>query len=121
MKAFKNVVVKIRQSFRSHGPRSVEWLYIAGGLLLALRYLWFMDDAFVYFRYVDNLVVLDLGLVYNQGEYVEGFSSPFWVLLLSLIRATGMNYLVITRLVTCVTFLLFSSKLTGNFHPNRRS
>ena len=108
MKAFEKVTFKIRQLFASRGPRPVEWLFIVSGLFLALRYLWFMDDAFIYYRYVDNLVVLDLGLVYNQGEYVEGFSSPFWVLLLSLIRATGMNYLVITRLVTCATFLSFS-------------
>ena len=42
-----------------------------------------MDDSYVYFRYVDNLVFLGNGLVYNRGEYLEGFSSPLWAVLLS--------------------------------------
>jgi hypothetical protein len=89
----------------------LEWFYIVGGLFLAMSYFWFIDDAFIYYRYVDNLVFLGNGLVYNQGEYVEGFSSPFWVLLLSLIRATGATYVAAIRLVTCASFVLFGLML----------
>jgi hypothetical protein len=74
-------------------------------------YFWFMDDAFVYFRYADNFVLLGNGLVYNQGEYVEGFTSPFWVLLLSLMRAAGITYLAAVRLVACGGFVLFGLML----------
>ena len=88
-------------------PRPVEWLYLAGGLVLLLRYLWFMDDAFVYFRYVDNLLFLRIGLVYNHGEYVEGFSSPIWVGVLSLLRAVHLNYLAIIRSIAVASFVLF--------------
>ena len=92
-------------------PRPLEWFYILGGLILAVRYLWFMDDAFVYFRYVDNLVLLKMGLVYNQGEYVEAFISPLWVVLLSLFRAAGINYLLITGLITFICFVAFALML----------
>jgi hypothetical protein len=71
---------------------------------LALRYLWYLDDAFVYFRYVDNLLFLKIGLVYNAGEYVDGMSSPLWSLVLIMTRATGLGFDVIIPVlaVTCV-------------------
>ena len=36
----------------------LEWLSLALGPWLVIRYAWLMDDAFVYFRYVDNLLFL---------------------------------------------------------------
>jgi hypothetical protein len=51
-----------------------------------------MDDAYVYFRYVDNFVVHSRGLVWNQGEYVEGFSSPVWAAVLIVLRALHLNF-----------------------------
>ena len=44
-------------------PSVVEWLVLPVGLFLVLRYAWLLDDAFVFFRYVDNLLFLDHGLV----------------------------------------------------------
>ncbi|MCA9641903.1 MAG: hypothetical protein KC492_14455, partial [Myxococcales bacterium] len=49
-------------------PTPLEWLLLFAGLTLTWRYFWFMDDAFVYFRYVDNCVFLKRGLVFNPGE-----------------------------------------------------
>ncbi len=60
--------------------------------MLAYRYAWVLDDAFIYFRYIDNAHFLGIGLVYNEGEYVEGFSSPGWMLSLWLLRAMHMAY-----------------------------
>ena len=45
----------------------------------------------MYFRYVDNWVLAGSGLVYNRGEYVEGFTSPLWVLLLGALRRVGLE------------------------------
>lgn len=67
-------------------PRPLEWFCLLAGAILVVQYYWIMDDAFVYFRYIDNLLFLDLGLVYNPGEYVEGYSSPAWILLLAALR-----------------------------------
>ena len=46
---------------------------------------WFLcDDAFISFRYVRNLLA-GHGLVFNPGEYVEGYSNFLWVLELAAV------------------------------------
>jgi hypothetical protein len=52
-----------------------------------VRRWWFVgDDAFISFRYARNLVD-GLGLVWNAGERVEGYTNFLWV----LIAAAGMR------------------------------
>ena len=85
----------------------LEWLCLGCGIVLTLRYRWLLDDAFIYYRYVDNLLFLDIGLVYNQGEYVEGFSSPGWLLILSAFRALHVDYWLLTQILGCGAFTLF--------------
>jgi hypothetical protein len=43
----------------------------------------FLDDAYIFYRYATNAAA-GLGLVYNVGERVEGYSSILWTLMLSL-------------------------------------
>ncbi len=88
-------------------PSPAEWLLLAGSLFLTLRYFWLLDDAFVYFRYVDNWLFLKAGLVYNRGEYVEGFSSPLWLILLAALRATGLSFWHIVLGLSVVFCVLF--------------
>ena len=64
----------------------IEWLCLLLGGWFSLLYGWLLDDAFIYFRYVDNLLA-GRGLVYNAAERLESFSSPLFVLLLSLLRS----------------------------------
>jgi hypothetical protein len=45
----------------------------------AFEQRWLADDAFISFRYARNLTD-GLGLVFNPGEYVEGFSNLLWTL-----------------------------------------
>jgi hypothetical protein len=73
-------------------PRPFELVLLVFGLALITRYAWVMDDAFIYARYADNAVLMKLGLVYNAGEYVEGFSSPLWMVWILLWRALGLSY-----------------------------
>lgn len=88
-------------------PTGIEWALLAAGLFLTLRYAWLLDDAFVYFRYADNFHFLKLGLVYNQGEFVEGFSSPLWMLLTLVLRGLGFDYWLMTRLIGLLSFAAF--------------
>jgi hypothetical protein len=88
-------------------PALLEWYYLVGGLFLVVHYRWLMDDAFVYFRYVDNLLYLKQGLVYNGGEYVEGFSSPLYCLILIVLRAFHISWPAIVLLVGCACFSIF--------------
>ena len=55
----------------------LPWLTLLGWLTSVA---WFLcDDAFISFRYVRNLLE-GHGLVFNPGEYVEGYSNFLWVL-----------------------------------------
>ena len=63
-------------------PFFLPWLALLG---LMAAHSWFIcDDAFISFRYVRNLLE-GHGLVYNPGEYVEGYSNFLWVLELAAI------------------------------------
>jgi hypothetical protein len=42
------------------------------------------DDAYISLRYVDNFLA-GKGLVFNEGEYVEGYTNFLWVMLLSVV------------------------------------
>lgn len=88
-------------------PSRSEWLCLVLGLALLLRYRWIFDDSYIYFRYVDNLLFLKAGLVFNAGEYVEGFSSPLHVLLLIALRSLQLGYPVLILLLGCGSFVLF--------------
>lgn len=88
-------------------PSPIELLCLIAGWVLVWRYAWLMDDAYVYFRYVDNLVVRGAGLVWNPGEYVEGFSSPLWVLILSALRGLHLDLWVVVRAAGLVSFAAF--------------
>ena len=59
-----------------------------GALLAWLAHVaWFLcDDAFISFRYARNLLE-GHGLVFNPGEYVEGYSNFLWTLELALLWA----------------------------------
>jgi len=56
------------------GLSAVAWAAVAG-----LEQWWTADDAFISFRYARNLVD-GLGLVFNAGERVEGFTNLSWTL-----------------------------------------
>lgn len=62
---------------------------------LLTRYHWqqVCDDAFIAFRYANNLGA-GLGPVWNRGEAVEGFSSPLWLGILVLGKALGAELVV---------------------------
>ena len=62
-------------------------VYIFSGLAVtAIPFL--QDDAYLSFRYVDNYLN-GHGLVFNQGERVEGYTNFLWVILLALAANLG--------------------------------
>jgi hypothetical protein len=54
-----------------------------------LRRTWLSDDAFVSFRYVEQLLAGN-GLVFNAGERVEGYTNFLWTMLLAGGAALGL-------------------------------
>ena len=63
---------------------AAAWALLALALLLVhgLSFHFVVDDAFISFRYAQNLVD-GHGLVFNPGEAVEGYSNLLWVLLIA--------------------------------------
>ena len=71
------------------------------GLLVEAAYHWWprtVDDAFITFRYAQNLVD-GLGPVYNVGERVEGYSSPLRMLGPATMIALGIDPVVASKWV----------------------
>lgn len=62
---------------------------LAWSLARALSLAWLSDDGFISFRYAEQLVRGE-GLVYNAGEYVEGYTNLLWTLLVAAAMALGI-------------------------------
>lgn len=78
-----------RSARRGWLPLTIGVLAMAWGLRAAAGQAWLCDDAFISFRYAEHLAH-GLGLVYNAGERVEGFSNLLWTLLTALGMRLGV-------------------------------
>ena len=88
-------------------------LWVAIALVLGVR-LWqlreyVIDDAFISFQYARNLAE-GRGLVFNEGERVEGYSNLPWVLAMAPFIRAGIDPLLAARTLSvvcvCLTFWL---------------
>jgi len=57
--------------------------FCAYGLFQVISHAWCSDDAFISFRYAQNLIDGN-GLVYNVGERVEAYTNFLWTILIAL-------------------------------------
>jgi len=57
-----------------------------------------VDDAYISFRYARNLVD-GHGLVYNPGEYVEGYTNFLWTVLVAAGMKLGVDPLVTSKVL----------------------
>jgi len=65
----------------------------------------FMDDAYISFRFVRQLVHGN-GLVYNVGERVEGYSNFLWVMLLTPFELVGIDLVPVSKALGVLLGLL---------------
>jgi hypothetical protein len=63
---------------------------LLAGIVSAIRLAWVCDDAFISFRYAENLSN-GLGLVYNAGERVEGYSNFLWTIAMAAAVKAGLD------------------------------
>jgi hypothetical protein len=68
----------------------------------SLRYWVLIDDAFISFRYAQNLVD-GAGLVFNSGDLVEGYSNLLWTLLMAAGMSIGAPPEILSRLIALVS------------------
>jgi hypothetical protein len=76
-------------------PKSKAIIIVLSVILLAIliihisKYIFLCDDAFISFRYAKNFAS-GIGLVFNPGEKVEGYTNFLWVIILSLFSMLGI-------------------------------
>ncbi len=72
---------------------------------------WTLDDAYIAFRYAENWAE-GKGVVYNEGEYVEGYTCFLWVLLLAGLYKIGLDLPMASKIIgilfTFITIFLMS-------------
>lgn len=113
---------------RELSPKCEVLIAVTSGLLLLL--LWYplisvyqIDDAYITYCYARNLAGGN-GYSFNQGEYVEGSTSPLWTLMLAILSLAGLPLPVYARLLSqicgvVITLLTvrMSAKLNGRHYP----
>ncbi|HLA78329.1 MAG TPA: hypothetical protein VJU18_12175 [Vicinamibacteria bacterium] len=72
------------------GPVLLVLFAILVGLSRAWSRLWLADDAFISFRYAQNLLA-GHGLVFNVGERVEGYTNFLWTMLLAALMKLSVR------------------------------
>lgn len=75
-------------------------------LVLSCVYImpYFPDDAYISFRYAENLVD-GHGLAFNPGEPLEAYSNFLWIMVCALLYRLGMSLPVVTPFVGIVLAL----------------
>lgn len=101
-------------------PAIPQWLWLAVGLLVAVRLVFWaftrltIEDSLISLRYAENLA-RGFGLVYNPGERVFGASTPIHVLLLAGLTKVGLPALFTVKLLAisadAATGLLWGQRL----------
>ncbi len=88
------------------------------GLRAAQVKLWVCDDAFISFRYAQNLVE-GRGLVFNAGEHVEGYTNFAWTMILALGERLGADPVALSQwlgigfFAATIALLLVASRRVG--------
>ena len=99
----------MKRTLLEGGGQAKRASHFAGDLLLRLAvvfllvqliafYKFFVDDAFISFRYARNLVIGN-GLVFNPGCRVEGYSNFLWVVALAGINWLGVDVVLASKLL----------------------
>jgi hypothetical protein len=87
---------------------AVVVVLIGLGVAMAIRRAACYDDAYISFRYAENLIAGE-GLVYNSGERVEGYTNFLWTILLAGLHALLPIETPMIAIVACL--LAFAANL----------
>jgi arabinofuranosyltransferase len=92
---------------------------VALALLWAWHLRWLCDDAFISLRYARNLA-RGLGLVYNVGERVEGYTNFLWTVLLAgavRVHLDPAQVAIVLGLLLFALTILLTDRLVGMLAP----
>ena len=103
-----------------------RWNILLGLTLVALLAIaWYhhfiQDDAFISFRYAENLVS-GKGLVWNPGEKIEGYTNFLWTILIAagmLLRINPIGFSFALGHIFLVVSLILTYKTANLLLPSR--
>lgn len=83
--------------------RYQTWPAVITSVVILLAYSlyiqpWMLDDAFITFRYAENIVSGN-GPVFNVGDRVEGYTSFLWLIILAAGAWAGMNVVILSKIL----------------------
>jgi arabinofuranosyltransferase len=87
-------------------------LFAAAAFRVWSRHAVVFDDAYISYRYADNLVA-GQGLVYNPGDRVQGYTNFSWTLLAAAAIGAGRDPLAATRALGVAAQLAAVGALAG--------
>ena len=105
--------------------RPSVWIVIAILILLGGQVFFFRvtsDDAFISLRYAENFA-RGWGLVFNEGERVEGYSNFLWVIILAGFARVGLTGIMVPKIlgvILGVASLLETYVLAVSLNPRGR-
>lgn len=86
---------------------------VVAGLVFAWSLLWASDDAYISFRYADNLAH-GRGLVWNPGERVEGYTDFLWTVIVAAFIRAGADpgqAAIVLSLASFVLVMVLAARL----------
>jgi hypothetical protein len=93
---------------------------IAFGLAWAWQLRWLCDDAFISFRYAENLA-RGHGLVFNAGERIEGYTNFLWTFGLAGTRVLGLDIpktSVVLSLLSFAALIALTARVSTLVRPD---
>jgi len=90
------------------------------GIGSAISKAWLSDDAFISFRYAENLSNGN-GLVYNVGERVEGYTNFLWTTTLAGGMHLGISPEVLSKALGLLSFAILAGLLFCHSYKRRKS
>src|SRR5262249_36984344 len=97
-------------NFYKRNFKAILILLFLSLVLLAWFNRFIQDDAFISFRYADNFV-RGWGLVWNQGERVEGYTNFLWTLIISvplLLKLDPVKFVFVAGIILFALSLYFT-------------
>lgn len=109
------LVYKLTNFYRSHFKLILVFLFLAL-IVIAWSNRFIQDDAFISFRYADNFAH-GKGLVWNEGERVEGYTNFLWTLIVSIphfLNLDPVSFSFVTGLILFALSVYFTYRLSAN-------
>ena len=97
-------------------------LMVLAGVFSANRLRWISDDAFITLRYADNFLA-GRGLVFNEGEIVEGYTNFLWLAALVVVQALGFDPVNASQVLGLASYggiLLIAAAISWGLHRRSR-